>query len=239
VGQTSAPLIGGAAAELDWRLAFAGAAAVALLLGVIGIPAETRDEDTHPPRLRSAWRPFVLRTGVVAALGWGAVAGLSFLVALRLEEQFGVGAWARGLVLTGLGVAGLLTARLIGGAVDRIGARRTVLLGGGLGALVVAAAGIAPTVWLVATVWTIGGIATQLVLVGVNALVLGSAGENRGGATSVVQAVRFGGGAVAPVMFTPAYHADPLAGFLVPAGLVAAVIPLVLPRRDDPRPNDP
>ncbi len=35
-------------------------------------------------------------------------------------------------------------------------------------------------------------------LVGVNAAVLGSAGPNRGGAVSVVQAMRFGGAALAP-----------------------------------------
>jgi MFS family permease len=232
-GQTSAPLLGGAAAELDWRLAFVGVGAVALLLCVVGIPDDARGGDAHPPRLRSAWRPFVLRAGLVAAVGWGAVAGLGFLVALRLEKEFAVGAGARGLVLTGLGIAGLLTARLIGGGVDRIGARRSVLLGGGLGALVVVGSGVAPTVWLVATVWAIGGIATQLLLVGVNALVLGSTEENLGGAMSVVQAVRFGGGAVSPALITPVYHADPLAGFLVPAALVAAVVPLALPRSTD------
>ena len=38
-GQTSAPLVGGLAAELDWRLAFGGVAVVAGLLAVAGIPA--------------------------------------------------------------------------------------------------------------------------------------------------------------------------------------------------------
>ena len=72
--------------------------------------------------------------------------------------------------------------------------------------------------------------ATQLVLVGVNALVLRSAAGNPGGSMSVVQAVRFGGGALSPVAITPIYHADPLAGFLVPAALLAVAVPLALPR---------
>ncbi len=38
-GQTSAPLVGGLAAELDWRLAFVGVALVAVLLGLAGIPS--------------------------------------------------------------------------------------------------------------------------------------------------------------------------------------------------------
>ena len=173
--------------------------------------------------------------GLVAALGWGCLSGLNFLVALRLEEQFALGAGARGVVLTGLGVAGLLSARLVGGGVDTIGARRSVLLGAGLGALVVAGVGLAPAVWAVAAVWTLGGVATQLVLVGVNALVLRAAAGNPGGSMSVVQAVRFGGGALSPLAITPIYHADPVAGFLVPAALLAVAVPLALPRSEPGR----
>ena len=173
--------------------------------------------------------------GLVAAVGWGCLSGLNFLVALRLEEQFGVGSGERGLLLTGLGLAGLLSARLVGGGVDSIGARRSVLLGTGLGVLVVVGVGRAPAVWLVAAVWALGGVATQLVLVGVNALVLRSAAANPGGSMSVVQAVRFTGGALSPVAITPIYHADPLAGFLVPAALLAVAVPIALPRGSGPR----
>jgi MFS family permease len=232
-GQTSAPLLGGFAAEVDWRLAFAGVAVVAALLIVVGIPAEARPGAVRPglgDALRAAMRPAVLRAGVAAALGWGCLAGLNFLVALRLEEEFGIGAGPRGLLLTGLGVAGLLTARLVGGGVDRIGPRRSILLGAGLGAVVVVAVGVLPTVWPVALAWAAGGVASQLLMVGVNAMVLGTAGENRGGAVSVVQAVRFGGGALSPVAITPIYHADPLAGFLVPAALLAVAVPAALAR---------
>lgn len=232
-GQTSAPLVGGLAAELDWRLAFGGVAVVAGLLGVAGIPSSGSRSD-RPPALRTAWRPEILRMGTVAALGWGCLAGLNFLVALRLEEEFALGAGARGLVLTGLGVAGLLSARLVGGGVDRVGPRRSVLLGAGLGALVVVGVGLLPAVWMVTAAWALGGVATQLVLVGVNALVLRSSTQNPGGSMSVVQAVRFGGGAVSPVVITPIYVADPLAGFLLPATLLAVVVPAVLPRGRDP-----
>jgi MFS family permease len=232
-GQTTAPLLGGFAAEADWRIAFGGAAVVAAVLAVIGIPADAPADGAREglgSALRSALRPAVLRAGVVAALGWGCLAGLSFLVALRLEEVFGLDAGPRGLLLTVLGVAGLLSARLVGGGVDRIGARRSVLLGTGIGVVVVVAVGVLPTVWLIALAWALGGVATQFVVVGVNAMVLGAVEQNRGGAISVVQAVRFGGGALSPVAITPIYHADPLAGFLVPAALLAVAVPVVLPR---------
>ena len=234
-GQTSAPLVGGLAAELDWRLAFAGVGAVALALAAVGLPrAEPRTGER--PSLRSAWRPAVLRAGLVAALGWACLAGLNFLLALRLQDAFALGSGARGLVLTALGVAGILTARLIGGAVDRVGPRRCVLAGAVPGALLVAGVGLVGVLWVVVALWALAGVASQLVLVGVNALVLGRGDPNAGGAVSVVQAIRFGGAALAPVAITPIYHADPLAGFVVPAVLLGAGVPALLARRRGPVP---
>ena len=227
-GQTSAPLFGGLAAEVDWRLAFGAVAGVAAVLAVLGIP--TGRTEPGRPTLRSALRLDVLRLGLVAAVGWGWLAGLGFLIALRLEDDFGLGAGQRGLVLTAFGVAGLLAAPLVGGGMNRVGSRRSVLLGSGLGVLVLVGVGLAPSVWLVVGLWAVGGVATQLVLVGTNTLVLGSGRANAGGATSVVQAVRFGGASVAPVVFTPVYQADPLAAFLAPAAAIAVVLPLALPR---------
>ncbi|ANY09165.1 MFS transporter [Pseudonocardia sp. HH130630-07] len=228
-GQTSAPLVGGLAAEVDWRLAFGGAAVVALLLAVVGIPGGAGPARSDGrPALRSAWTGPVLRLGVVAGIGWGCLAGLNFLLALRLEEVFGLGSGPRGLVLTALGVTGVLTARLIGGAVDRIGPRRCVLTGAVAGGVLVALIGVLPTLWAVVTLWALAGVCSQLVLVGVNALVLGTGGRNGGGAVSVVQAVRFAGTAASPVALTPVYHADPLVAFLAPAGLLAVAAPAVL-----------
>ncbi|TWF79448.1 putative MFS family arabinose efflux permease [Pseudonocardia hierapolitana] len=228
-GSTSAPLVGGLVAEADWRLAFAGVAVVTVALALIGIPADPT-AGGEPPGIRAALRPAVLRAGLAAAVGWGCLMGLGFLVALRLDEHFHAGAGPRGLVLTAAGVAGILTARLVGGAVDRTGTRGSVLAGAGLGALAIAAVGALPALWMVALAWAVGGVATQLVLVAVNALVLG-AGRGAGGAVSLVQALRFGGGALSPVAFTPIYHADPMIGFLLPAVLLATVVPIVLPRR--------
>ncbi len=235
-GQTSAPLVGGVAAEVDWRWAFGASAAVSVLLAVAGIPGSGARPD-RSPGLRTAWRVDVLRAGLVAAVGWGCVSGLSFLVALRLENTFGLSAGPRGLVLTALGVAGLLTARAVGAGVDRVGPRRSVLLGVVCGVVVLVGVGLAPTVWLVTAAWALGGIATQLVLVGVNTLVLRSSAVNRGGSMSVVQAIRFGGGSLTPVVFTPVYDASAAGAFLLAAAVVAVVTPLALPgdRRPEPR----
>ncbi|NKR91307.1 MFS transporter [Rhodococcus hoagii] len=230
-GQTSAPLIGGLAAEADWRLAFLAIALVAALLGAVGLPdaARTIPADTGA-RLRDALRPDVLRVGVVALLGWGALGGLGFLLAFRAEDVFGMSPAARGLLLTGFGVAGILTARPVGTLIDRIGARRTVVLGAVAGATLVAVAGTVGYVAVAAIAWFVAGVASQFLLVGVNAAVLGAEGGNRGGAVSVVQSFRFSGAALAPLTLTPLYATHPNASFLVPALLLAILPPLLMPR---------
>jgi len=226
-GMTSAPLVGGIAAAVDWRGAFVGVALVAALLAAAGLPADPPSDPVDRPRLRDAWRPPVPRLGLVAGLAWAALGGLAFLVALRVEDAFTLGAGLRGALLTGFGVAGLLTARLVGVGVDRVGPRVTIRLGAVLGAVLVAAVGLLPSAVAVAAVWALAGAAAQLVLVGVNTLVL--RGGTAGG-VSVVQAGRFLGASASPALFLGAYHLSPVAGFGL-AGVVLLAAAALTPRR--------
>ncbi len=223
-GQTSAPLVGGLAAEVDWRWAFVVTALVATTLAVLKVP-ETAPEPK--PSLRSAFVPSTLRPAFAAFIGWGCLGGLSFLVAFRLDDAFGLGAGERGVLLTGFGIVGFLTARHIGKAIDRFGATTTAITGATLGAGLIAAVGTTPQAAITVIAWALTGAASQGVLVGVNALVLQSENANRGGSVSVVQSLRFMGAAVAPLAFVPLYQAHPLAGFLVPAALLV-MVPAVL-----------
>jgi MFS family permease len=229
IGQTSAPLVGGLAAESSWRWAFVGIAAVAGVLTASPLPA---DEQAHaePSRWRDAWQPVVLWSGVVIFVAWACLAGLPFLIAFRVGDAFGLGPGARGLVLTAFGVAGFVSARLVGSAADRFGPRAAVCAGLLLGAVAVGAIGVAGSLPVVVLAWAVGGICGQLVLVGVNAVVLGRDDAGRGGAISVVTALRFLGMSASPAAFTPLYRTDPALGFLVPAALLAAVTPLLAHR---------
>jgi predicted MFS family arabinose efflux permease len=226
-GMTSAPLVGGLAAAVDWRGAFVGVALVAALLAAAGLPGDPPGDPGDRPRLRDAWRPPVPRLGLVAGLAWAALGGLAFLVALRVEDAFTLGAGLRGALLTGFGVAGLLTARLVGAGVDRVGPRVTIRLGAVLGAVLVAAVGLLPSAIAVAAVWALAGAAAQLVLVGVNTLVLR---DGTAGGVSVVQAGRFLGAAASPALFLGAYHLSPVAGFGL-AGVVLLAAAGLTPRR--------
>ncbi|MGB3771871.1 MAG: MFS transporter [Rhodococcus sp. (in: high G+C Gram-positive bacteria)] len=236
-GQTSAPLLGGVAAEVDWRFAFVAIAVVAALLGATGLPPTTESSNAEEPasrarreRLRDALTLPVVRVAAVALLGWGALGGLNFLVAFRAEDVFGLSSTQRGLLLTVFGITGLLAARSVGGVIDRLGPRRAIVAAAPVGAVLVISVGLAPSVVLVALAWAAAGVVSQFVLVGVNAAILGSSGPNRGGAVSVVQAFRFSGAAVAPLALTPLYAVHPFLAFAIPGLLLAAVAPLLMPR---------
>ncbi|HEV7826935.1 MAG TPA: MFS transporter [Mycobacteriales bacterium] len=230
VGQTSSPLVGGLAAEVDWRWAFVGIAVVSALLGAVGLPRPTEPavRAEGEGRLRSLWHPEVGRLVAVAAVGWACLGGLSFLVAIRAEDAFGLSSSERGLLLTGFGIVGLVGGRYVGRAIDRFGARRCALAGSLAGAVTVALCAFWTPALGLAVGWAACGVASQLVLVSLNSLGLSVVPENRGGAISLVQAFRFGGGAVAPVAFLPLYHLDPVAGFVVPGLVLAVVVTLAL-----------
>ena len=227
-GQTSGPLVGGLAAEATWRLAFVVVGLAAVVLAMIGVPHEDRgDGPQETVRLRTAWRPEVLRAAAVALVGWGCLGGLTFLVAFRTDDGFGLTSGQRGLLLTAFGVVGMLTAGLVGRIVERIGGRRGALIGAMAGAVPVALIGVVPWVGAVGVLWALGGFCAQFVQVGLNTLVLTS-DNNPAGAVSVVQAFRFIGAAAAPIAFTPIYHQSTVLGFLVPAVLLLATAPLAL-----------
>ncbi|NUT52171.1 MAG: MFS transporter [Saccharothrix sp.] len=232
-GQTSAPLLGGLAAEASWRWAFVGAAVVAGALAVAGLPADP-PRDGARPKLRSAWRARTVRLAVAGFVGWGCLGGVSFLVALRLGDSFGLGAGQRGLVLTGFGLVGIFTARLNGWAIDRFGARRCAVAGVLVGGVLLVGVGVLPSVVAVGALWAVAGAFSQAVIVGLQALVLSGDGDNRGGSVSVVQSLRFLGGAVSPLAFVPLYRVDPVSAFLVPAALVLVVPPVLLLARVSP-----
>lgn len=225
IGQTSAPLVGGLAAEGSWRWAFAGIAAVAAVLTASPLPADEPLEAR--PRLRDAWRPTVLWSGAMVFLAWAALAGLPFLVAFRLDDLFGLSPGMRGLALTAYGAAGFATARLSGGVADRFGPRIAIGAGLAAGAVAIAAIGVFGSLPVVVAAWAVAGICGQLILVGVNALALADGG---GGAISVVTSLRFLGMSLSPAVFTGLYRHDAMLGFVVPAMVLVLAAPLAAVR---------
>lgn len=226
IGQTTAPLVGGLAAESAWQLAFVGVAIVAALLAVSPLPPDTEPAGTRAPgALRDAWTPAVLLSGGIAGVAWMCSAGLPFLVSFRLDDAFALSPGTRGLALTAYGIAGVLGARLTGSAVDRFGVRAMLITGVLSAAVAITAIGLVDSLPVVVLAWAAAGVCGQLILVAVNSTVLGGSGG--GGAISVVTAWRFLGMSAAPAVFTGLYYSDPALGFGLAGLLLALMIPVV------------
>ncbi|HET8757827.1 MAG TPA: MFS transporter [Solirubrobacteraceae bacterium] len=219
-----APLTGGLLGTVDWRLVFVVPAAVAAALAFVVPDEGSRVRAGGRPRLRAvATREVALLCGA-GFTGFAGLAGLSFIVALRLEDAFGLDSVGRGVVLAGFGVSGMLFGRAAGAAADRFG-RITVAVAGALvSAGVVSLVGFAGSAGATAALWFCLGATSTLLWAGLNTLVVEAVPENRAGTTSVFGAFKFAGSAAAPIMFLPLYDADPRAAFLVAgvAGLAAA-----------------
>jgi MFS family permease len=215
------PLCGGLLGEVDWRLAFFVPAGVAAALSTLP-PAKAKRRDTAGvPSLRQV---FTRRVGLLSGAAFSSyagVTGLSFLVALRCVDAFGLSSTSRGLVVAGFGVAGMIFGRAAGGAVDRLGRVPIVVAGSFACAVLVTAVGLAGSVGLLAGFWFLAGLGSALIWAGLNTLTVEAVPDNRAGATSVISSFKFIGNALAPVVFLPVYHLGPALGFLA-AGIVAA-----------------
>lgn len=220
-GIVFAPLVGGAAGAIDYRLAFLVPAVVALLLATARLPH--REPREHVPTLRSALTRRTRLLAGFAFLGYLSTLGMAFLVALRAADDFGVAAGARGLLLAGFGVAGVLAGRAIGGVVDRLGPMRVLTTGAFACAAVLPLSGVAGSAALLALTWTAAGLASQMLWGTVYTLAVGAAPGNRAGAVSIVGACRFAGNAASPLVWLPLYHWHGWLPFAAAGAVMAAL----------------
>jgi MFS family permease len=227
-GQAMAPLVGGLAASVDWRLAFWGTALVSALLAVL----PPRDAKTAPAgSAADRWKVLANRklvvACIVAALAFLTTMGVTILAALYADDAFGLGPTARGLVVAVFGLAGLASGRWLGSLMDRfnmlkVGAAMQVVLG--VGAALI---GVVPTLALMIICIGVAGAAATGTRTVAQTLAVTSAPTNRSGAVSVMLACQFGGAAIAPLLWVPIYQ-DSQSAALVLAGIPAILAGLVL-----------
>jgi MFS family permease len=220
-GVVFAPLVGGVAGAIDYRLAFVVPAAVALLLATAPLPADERRAE--PPRLRSALTARTLVLSGFALLGYLSTIGLGVIVALRAADEFGMSAGARGLLLAGFGLAGVVAGRPIGRLIDRRSALGVLVAGCAASAVILPLVGVSETVALLTITWTVAGFASQMLWGTVYTLAVTAAPANQAGAVSIIGACRFAGNALAPIVWLAAYHAHTWLPFVL-AGAVMALL---------------
>jgi len=225
-GMVMAPLCGGLIGAIEPRLAFAVPGLVGLMLAVAPMPHGTRASRPARARLRDAFNRRSTTVATAGFLAFLALNGVAFLVSLRAAERFGLDTTARGLLLAGFGLAGVVAGRPAGGLVDRTGPCPVVIAGALASAAMVTLVGVAGNVVLMAAAWLAAGAGSSFVWAGLNTLAVQSAPENRGGAISVVGAFKFSGNAIGPLLWLPLYLAQPELAFAI-AGATCASIAII------------
>jgi MFS family permease len=235
-GLVMAPLCGGLIGSVEPRLAFAVPGVAAAFLAAAPLPGAARDAArTTRARLRDAFNRRSTLVALAGFLAFLALNGLSFLVALRAAEKFGLDTTARGLLLAGFGLAGVVAGRPAGDLVDRWAPCPVVAAGALTCAAMVAALGVAGNSAVMAALWLAAGAGSAFIWAGLNTLAVQSAPENRGGAISVVGAFKFAGNAVAPLVWLPLYLTGVELAFGVAAAACALIAVVVAGLRGGPR----
>lgn len=220
VGVVLAPLIGGLAGAIDYRLAFVVPAVAAVALAAAPL-APHRPDHQGAPTLRTALtRRTVLLSGFAFA-AYMCTVGVGFLVALRAADRFGLDAETRGLLLAGFGFAGMLAGRPIGSLIDRSGGRTALLSGAASSAVLIPLVGVAPSIATLGLAWAAAGVASQMVWATVYTLAVDAAPGNRAGAVSIIGACRFAGNALAPVAWLPLFTFHAWVPFAAAGGVLA------------------
>jgi MFS family permease len=239
-----APLVAGALATRDWRLVYlllaAASGGLALAYASWGRhrPDPDRTPGGQPPGgLRDVLTPRLGALCLCALLGYLSLNGVGFLVALYAAATFGLDPAQTGLLLAGFGLANMLAAAPMGVAVDRLGSLTVCTAAALIGSTVLALLPAAPTPWGVGVLLVAGGAAVAGLWAGLTKLALQAAPTRRATASSLFNAWKFVGYALAPLLYAPLYVRFGAAPAFAAAAAATALIllPLAYLARSDLR----
>jgi len=165
-------------------------------------------------------------TFLAARAAMGAANAVLVLVG---AEEFDLRSGARGLLIAGYGIGGILLGRYAGTVVDRAGRPATALAGAIACTAGVLGLVVAPSPGSLGLVFFGIGCASAFVWAGLNTIAVESFPENRAGATSAYSAFKFAGVAIAPLIYVPLFNVDTRLPFLLAAGFSALLAVSVVP----------
>jgi MFS family permease len=113
-GLMLAPIIGGLLGEISWRLAFVLVSVVSVVLALprhsLGA-AERQTSSNGRASLTALLNRWIALLATQAALGYLGFTAIGFVLVLVGAEEFDLGSGARGLLIAGYGVGGILLGR--------------------------------------------------------------------------------------------------------------------------------
>lgn len=209
LGLLSAPLVAGATVSVtSWRWIYLILLVFPLLIVLVGLP-ETPPSREQVGSFRVTW-PLVRGCLTLFAVGLSTV-GMGFLIAIHVGDSFDLSPFARGVIVMAGGLSAFLLSRPIGGVADKRGPRLLIVSALVVAACAVMGIGLIPSAVLIAILWGVTVTAGQGVQVGINLLTLRSPSGSQ--ILSTVQAFRFFGSGLTPVLILPLYRVGPVVGF--------------------------
>lgn len=220
------PIIGGIAADTDWRYAFWGTMAISLLLTVAPPAGEAR-RDAEAPSLRPLLTRRMVALGFAFLFAAAGPIGISVLVGVAARDVLDLSGTTTGIVLFAGSMSALALGPIWGRVLDRFGTRRVGLVAAAAATVLAGLPSLTGNVWAFGLIWVIASAAISAVIVVFQALGASIMPANRGGALSFLLAFRFVGHALGPIMFVPLIDWSVQGAFFMAAGLgvvTAAVI---------------
>lgn len=223
IGGGLAPLLGGVAADVDWRWAFVGAAVVAGGLSLAPPQGEPR-RDAAPPSIRPLLTRPMLSLGAAAFFAAAGPIGNGVLIGVVARDDLDLSGSQAGLVLLAGPTVAMATGPLWGRLLDRWGAS----IAGFVSIVVVTALGAALALGttplrLTVIAAAVGGV-TGFAVVVLQGLASTIIPGNRGGALSFVLAFRFLGHAAYPLLWLPVVARNVTVAFVAAASLGLATL---------------
>lgn len=229
LGSGLGPIIGGIAADTQWRLAFFGTMAISLMLAIAPPTGEARLH-AQAPRLRPLLTKRMVMLGVGFLFAAAGPVGISVLVGVAARDVLDLSGTITGFILFSGAMAALVLGPMWGQVLDRFGVRRVGIVATLAAVGLAGLPSLAGSGWTLGIIWVLASAAVSSVIVVTQALGASIMPANRGGALSFLLAFRFVGHAIGPIVFVPLVDWSVRSTFFMAAALglvTTAVIALV------------
>ena len=220
-GLFAAPLLAGLSVQFaSWRAMYVVLFFLALTIAVVGLPATPPAGASGPRDGRWLSWPVVRASLTLLTIGT-CVIGFGFLLALYVGDRFDADPTLRGVVVMAGGFTSFIFARWVGSLADRLGARAVIAGGLIVAAVALVGIGVMPSLVLVAVLWGVAVLAAQGTQISINVQTLRAPGGAQ--ILSTIQAFRFYGNALTPLVFLPIYGVAGAWVFAVAAVVLVAM----------------